>query len=522
MTQEMEVEIKRLRHLQGVSQQQEIAAFVAKYGSNDIGSTIIRVACNQDLLSTFLSAISSSENSNLLVARSEHLMEVIQVLIAANNPTLLIKFLELIHKSLLYDPEIINGVILQDLLNFAADNIASPDLGLSDISSLVVIDLMSARSSTLKDMLSCLFEKMKGNRGDDLCILRYASTCSKITAKSDLHFEVCCEIGIVDNILSICQSSDILMQVCALDLLLEVSATTAGCRYMFAQGVFEWLLNLSSAHGAVGSTAVPDPILSAQALNTLCTIFSQAMANVDAHHASIDALTSATNSELMMRILHAITGKFDSSDDGGRLTGLNAISNFACISEETMGMVVNDPEVSEKWLRLMTTAKIEIKAACLHSIARVVDSGNDASCSSSIPLSQSRNALKVRLLEALGRIKNQPVVTFLVQLSKQPMHELRNAAMDVMRSIARTGGWGIELLYTSLSSQTSGFRAFIENRFTEHSTDGRDLKFSIIRAIHSNASFPLLPEDVRISIEAMVSQGPYFMPPQTIVDTMEV
>ena len=518
----MEEELRRIRALHNEAQDQQLGVFVTLNGKGDLGETILNVAArNPAQLSTLLSTLALCNPTQTL--RSEKLMDVFAVL--KKDPNSLASIMSLIHRSLKAYPEqaFVKTLDMCQFINFVAEQIASDDLGVSEASSMVVVETLTrpATDNLLKDLVTgVLSQKLKGfGAADSMMQLRYANVLSKITAKSNFHFETCLDCGVVESIVALCQSSDVLLSICAMELLLEISKTPAGLNHLLVHGIGEWLLSMCFQKEG---EATHDPILSAQALTTVLDLLTKA---VESKHSSASALFLKSGEELPAKVLGAIVGKFDALDDGGRLSGLLAISNFATLTEDTMRMVVQDAEIISKWLGLLNTAKIEIKAACLHSVAKVVDSDESFPVVSSVLTATGASAvqqMKINLLESVGRIKNQPVVAYLVQISKQPMNELRHASMDVMRSIARGGGgWGLKLLYLSPTASVTGFRAFLENRATEHCREGRMIKFRVIEAVRSNSSFGLLPDDIQRSIQQLVSQGPNYMPSNFVVGTME-
>ena len=517
----MEEELRRIRALHNEAQDQQLDVFVTQNGKGDLGQAILNVASsNPAHLKSLMSTLTLCNPTHTL--RSEKLMDVFAVLKEDSNS--LASMMYLVHRSLIAYPEqaFVKTLDMCQFINFVAGEIASDDLGVSEASSMVVVETLTrpATDNLLKDLVTgVLSQKLKGFGADSMMQLRYANVLSKITAKSNFHFETCLDCGVVESIVALCQSSDVLLSICAMELLLEISKTPAGLNHLLVHGIGEWLLSLCFQKEG---DATHDPILSAQALTTVLDLLTHA---VESKHSSASALFLKSGDELPAKVLHAIVGKFDAIDDGGRLSGLLAVSNFATLTEETMRMVVQDAEIISKWLGLLNTAKIEIKAACLHSVAKVVDSDESFPAVTSVLTATGASAvqqMKISLLESMGRIKNQPVVAYLVQISKQPMNELRHASMDVMRSIARGGGgWGLKLLYLSPTASVTGFRAFLENRATEHCREGRMIKFRVIEAVHSNPSFGLLPEDVQRSIQQLVSQGPDYMPSNFVVGTME-
>ena len=452
-----ETELRRVRFLpHGDAQAEALSAFVATHGQGDVGACILHFTSNRKtVLPMLMSTILHCPSASLLFARTSVLMEVLEQ--TRGDVQSLKGLMDLVRLALSAESaSFMQNLDIPKFIRFSADQVASDDLGLSEVASLVVVDSLSstAPDAVLKEMVHVMSDKLKETESDCMLQLRFATVLSKIMGKSNFHFESCLEVGVVDCIMSLARSPDVLLSICALELLLEIAKTTSGVKYLFEESVVEWLLTLASTSAAESKT---DPILSSLALQIACDIFNMAMSS------SFDtsSLLAKNGGAFKKMILTSIVGKLVAPDDGGRLSSLHAISNFASMSEDTMQLVIRDANITETWLGLLNTAKIEIKAACLHSVARVLD----AECASSTILTTSERSsaqqMKIELLESIGHIKDTPVVAYLVQIAKQPMNELRNASMDVMRSIARGGGWGLELLYLTPSAALSGFRAFL-------------------------------------------------------------
>lgn len=512
------------------SHTQALDNIVQKDGAGDLSQLIINYSQDKDRLSLLLSTLSlasSSDHTTSLVLCSNFLMEAIDALQSLQLALPLVNLLELLHKALLSgDEEFLHQKVnLRKLILFCSDQMTSQELSLCEICSSLVVDALSLTTdAVLQDMIRIvLASKMKDPNAT--VELRYATVLSKILSKSDFHFDTCLESGVVAGIISMCRNSDdVLMQVCSMELLLEFPKSASGIRYLFGEGIISWLLDLSGGMSGGVSTSA-DPILSAQALTTLMAVLRSPLLETQTVSSSeISSSSLHLDVKLMTRILQTIVGTFDSTDDGVRLSGLSALSTFACMSANSLVLVVNDAEVTSKWLGLLNSARAEIKGAVLHSVARVLECGKKSSLSTSSILSNASaiKDAKLHLLEMVGRTKAMPVITYLVQVARTPIDEMRMGAMLTMKAVGSENGWGLDLLFLNPSSATSGFRTFLENRGTEHTQEGRLLKFSILQAISQNPTFDHLPDAIRHKVSLMISQGPFYREPETIVEVMEM
>lgn len=133
-------------------------------------------------------------------------------------------------------------------------------------------------------------------------------------------------------------------------------------------------------------------------------------------------------------------------------------------------------------------------------------------------------SLKRQLLAKVGSAKRVDSIAYLMKLATQPVEGPRHAAVDLMRALAeQPTGWGLQRLFQYAVSPSLGdnFYAYLQERLTEYSKEGKDWKFALILAIANNPSRSHLPAEVNEKINLMVTQGAYFLPPVMDVKTME-
>jgi len=364
-------------------------------------------------------------------------------------------------------------------------------------------------------MSSC--EKMA--RDDTTLRLRYATVIGRVMGAANVHFSACLGCGAVDQVLALCRSSDALLQILAFDLLFEFAGTSLGMEFLFSQGLIDWLLTLGSGSAANGYT--PDPMLGGNALGALSAILARSVA--------ASTLTASTRDDpLMAKFLRAVLSNIEATDEANRFSALHAVSAFASSSEGALELVTSDEQIMSCWLSLLNTGRTDLKAAALFSIARLIRavpvSLLTPSSSSLPPSGESKGGeiepqdeepervreIKKRVFEQVGRIKKQDTVAFLVQISRQPITEMRHASMDLICAVAQQkSGWGLELLY---QKPAASFKEFLEDRGTEHTKEGRVWKFAIMEAIASNPRFQLLAEGIKAKIQNMLREGPFHKP----------
>jgi len=124
--------------------------------------------------------------------------------------------------------------------------------------------------------------------------------------------------------------------------------------------------------------------------------------------------------------------------------------------------------------------------------------------------------MKKKLFYKIGEVKrNTTSVQYLVKLAKQPIPLGREAAMNVLRAIAaQQPTWGMEALFGAGNYQMNEFWVYVKDRTTEYEKRGKEFKFALIEAIAQSPHRHHLSQDVNQTIDKMIQQGPFFMPPR--------
>ncbi|CAM9448787.1 unnamed protein product, partial [Hapterophycus canaliculatus] len=109
--------------------------------------------------------------------------------------------------------------------------------------------------------------------------LRFADTAARLMSASDPAFNAAVDAGALSLVTDLTEdTSDILLQLNALELLEQVVASTAGgARHLLSNGHLDTLLVAAGGVGEVGSPpAEPDPLLGTSALRTLAKVLAKA------------------------------------------------------------------------------------------------------------------------------------------------------------------------------------------------------------------------------------------------------
>lgn len=125
--------------------------------------------------------------------------------------------------------------------------------------------------------------------------------------------------------------------------------------------------------------------------------------------------------------------------------------------------------------------------------------------------------LKKQLLLMIDEMKNVHYPVYLLKMATSPITPVRYAAVDLMAAMAsQSSGWGLLILSQtqSPSGDAGGFVSYLTNRETEYCKEGKEWKFSLIQSIHRNPARQMLSESFNKSVDLLVAQGAFYMPPR--------
>lgn len=466
---------------------------------------------NETLLIEVLTIVLMIDNSIQSLSSSSSIPILINELNSLNSnkiDALLINILtKMVERSIIS----INDDLCIHILNHSLAKVSNNDISISEIASKLV-ELCIVKYDVEK-FLPLIVSHSQQYLHDTTTYIRYITIMAKTLTFSDRHFDVCLNAGAVTAIFDICRdNSDILAQIVTIELVLNFAYTSHGLQYLFTHGVMSWLI--VTACGSQSTRVTSNELLGPTALR----LIGEILISSSSRSLIIDLCWFREQSnELMNNFLQAIIMYIDGSEEINRLIGIRALTDLALSSKKGYLMVLSHDSLIQSLLSLLN-AKIEVQAVVLHSVARILDQ-NITEPSSEEKLNiemtneydnetydHSISEKKLSLLRSIGAAKRMNTISYLIKIAKQPVPEIRLAAYDVLRSIAgQSRGMGIHLLYSS-----AGFREFIENRETEFSKEGKEAKFSVIETIALSKGF--LSADVSDKIDAMIKEGPYFIP----------
>lgn len=408
-----------------------------------------------------------------------------------------------------------NDDLRMQVVKFSGSQIAS-HIGVSDVAcSLVTEIIRSCEDKEQTNMLLQEFHQVSTSAlvgaSSSIVRTRYCSAMARIlgTKNRDDLFDASLASGAVKEILDLCEdTTDPLLQMNALELLAEFGGTMAGFKYVQERGTLLKLLRMAQPESEDS-----DPLLGPEALSALSALFHRAL--------SSSVLTSVGHEEdhVVPIFVETMITNIESDTENARVSGLNAIVEFASSSFEACKYITENIKAVETMVSLLRSPKQETKVAALYGLAEMVscskfrDGGSASSGASETVFMGSSSsdveAISSSLFDKIGRILgNQDTLGFLLDILRQPFSEIRFAAMMLIQAAA-CFGYGLQLLFHSTKAKM--FRDFLD-RHSDMDKKGKELKYGIIIAVANNAKFGLLSEENQKLIRTAESRGPFYVP----------
>jgi hypothetical protein len=176
----------------------------------------------------------------------------------------------------------------------------------------------------------------------------------------------------------------------------------------------------------------------------------------------------------------------------------------SCVS---LKLVMENDELMEEWLSLRRGSS-KLKAVVINSVAKVlfnnlVADGDDEE--------KTTDDLKMKLYKSIGTVNdvgsNHDSTEIIMTFVKGQVVELRFAAYDLLTTVAKLNkAKGAHVLMNF-----GGFFEFLINRNQEMVKEGKELKFTLVKAIWDSEVKGLLADNIVKVLAKVVSDGPYFV-----------
>lgn len=269
------------------------------------------------------------------------------------------------------------------------------------------------------------------------------------------------------------------------------------------------------------------------------TMFSESRREEEAG-GSEEARRRSLDPQLVRAVLSTVMQYAESNRDADRLSALQAICGFAVGSPVALRLILDDPVLVSAWLDLRSM-QTEMKAASLHSVARVLRGGKEqkdeaaaaASAETQVPPAataapvpgsggeEEEAELRKLLFNRLGEVNTRAAnstMAFLIGHLKAPIQPLRDAVYDIMGAVAvQRTGWGLRALFGH-----GGFLEMLLNRRTETTKEGREWKYTVVESAMRCPDRAILGQELLDKLTTHLKQGPFYVDAgtQAEVDTV--
>lgn len=399
---------------------------------------------------------------------------------------------------------------ISPISSFSIKLIASEDLSVAQ-NSVEILDNLIPYAPL--DILTQFKSTLSSTRSNATVLLRYLSFVSKLSKKNEDLFELLQKLDLISEIIQLIHTDDLLVQINALDLLNDLSGSSYGLTYLCQSGTIEYLVKSLDSN----------PLLESEILRVLSTIFTQASLH---SFSFIHQMSSPVIDIFLTTLLRHLEESFEESI---KIAALSVLVHFFTISFSSLQIFIEWKRGSllESFFSYLNSNKPELISAVLVGLASIFDQKEEQYCVNDQPLSvvtiaQEKEAKiqqiitwKQLLYQKIGDTKRTLTSHFLVKSMKQPFDSLRHASMDLLRAlIAQDSPWALPKLFSFDPTGESELWFYLKERLTEHDKIGKEFKFSILQALHRSAGKSLLPEHIKSTLDIMVAQGPFYMPPK--------
>jgi len=336
-----------------------------------------------DELCKVMKLVQFFEPAPLSLCRSSEISKVVAIFVNRHNPELSLQFLHYVELGVFGACTFkVPRESMDILVDFAISCIPDESLALSE--KACEITYASVTVLHLSELIEILFSYSQRHIDDSVLYLRFMALLSRISAASEDLFRSCETMGAVAAIVRLCTTDDILVQINALELLVDLASTARGLEYMCSHRVINWLITASCGGWGEGENQIEttgataaDPLISAQALRILGSVFTKASKR------SFDLLTRLDTS-CVRHFLNTINGYLVEGSEEQKVTGLVVLADFAVISLSTLQLVIDSTGTGTSsastnssllisWMDLLQSSKPELIAAVLHSVAKVLN-----------------------------------------------------------------------------------------------------------------------------------------------------
>ncbi|CAL1545585.1 unnamed protein product [Lymnaea stagnalis] len=374
----------------------------------------------------------------------------------------------------------------EDLVEAVADQLTSdsPEVGPPAVTVLTNIgeDPLGLQVLFRDPILGKIVEAMQKNDITRFRIYQIATDLSK-TSSAALNFSVAA--GLLQELLREVQANDILVQLNAIELISDLAQSSHGLAFLDHQGIVgkleEMMLGLNE--NPMMGLLLPGLI---KFFGGLSKYHPKEVLSKFDHFVKM-VLNNVDHGEPTLKGLSVDTIGFIASTPEGKLA-LDKIGNPVTECIHSMG-------------NLIRTGPSELKARSLQAMSNIIYLEEENQTDELLNITQRWFSTSM----------SDPFNT-VWSIAQQPFLDLRVPAFQLLHNLAALP-WGQRLM-----NNVPGFKEYLLDRSTEHTKEGKDVKFELIKILaHSPTAPDIFGRPYHVKLTEYFNQGPFYVVAQSEV-----
>eukprot|EP00002_Diphylleia_rotans_P040633 TRINITY_DN9682_c0_g1_i1.p1 TRINITY_DN9682_c0_g1~~TRINITY_DN9682_c0_g1_i1.p1 ORF type:complete len:528 (-),score=108.80 TRINITY_DN9682_c0_g1_i1:24-1607(-) len=312
--------------------------------------------------------------------------------------------------------------------------------------------------------------------------VRIMSLYAKLAALSDDSFDKVLSGGLLDTLFDQLKSDDLLVKLNLYEIIAQMSSGSKARLYLHSQGHYRSLLKELNPDEPFYS--MTSPLL----FNIIGQLFSQ------------ESLSSFLDDYHIAHILvQGLDSEFPETQQAVVLaTGL------ICSTRAGVQYLLSVETLLQRVFAFSGSPITEVKINVNQAASRFFDT-----CSIDPELSQKALSVYTTICSEIG----SDLVLYLFKNLRLPFQDLRCSSFELMSSLV-PHSWALEIL-----SKIDGVVAYLLNRATEVTKEGKEWKYGLVKAIvESNRKYSHFTVFNIKQLEIFLHQGPYFKPVEVAVE----
>ncbi|GFR93137.1 26S proteasome non-ATPase regulatory subunit 5 [Elysia marginata] len=326
----------------------------------------------------------------------------------------------------------------------------------------------------------------KAMEKNDVTRFRVYQIATDLSRQNPEALTACAQSGLLRQLVNEAgRDDDILVQLNAIELLSDLATSPHGLQFLDEQGIVGRLETMMAelAQNPMAGLVLPG----------LIKFFG--------------GLAKNHPKEVLSKFDHFVRLVLNNVGDGD--------PNLRGVSVDTVGLIASTPEgktalekLGNPWLEcvqtlgsILKTGASELKSRTLQAMRHIC-----------YLQAEHQTTELLALTERWFISSTSDAFTCVWTMAQQPFPDIRLPALHLLETIAALP-WGQKVM-----NSTPGFKEYVLDRTTEHSKEGKEMKFEMVRALaDSPTATDILGQPYVIHLHEYVNQGPFYVAAQSEV-----